>query len=145
MRLALAVAALTTPAIAHADPPPEAVEVDRLDSPPGRPELGFDGGAPVGDWALSAQLGYLDRPISLSSGSGTIVPVAHRETLVLGGALEFGRSIVLDPRCRLAHQDGARFTGLGDDRALAHDQVTEDLRIGARLQVNDHVFVRAAS
>jgi hypothetical protein len=138
---AATVALLAMTAVAHADPPPEAVDVDRLASPPGRPELGFDGGAPVGEWAASVQAGYLDRPLTLSAAGATLVPVEHRETLVVGGASELGNSVVFDAALPVSHQIGTRFTGLGDDRALGRE-VLGDLRFGARLRVNGHVFAR---
>jgi len=124
-------------AVAHADAPvdrPEAIEVDRLDEPPGRVELGFDGGAPVDSWALGAQLGFLDDPIVLRSGSIVTAPVHHRETLALGGAVSFGTSIVIDARLAVSHQVGDRLEMLGDDAGLAH-WVLGDLALGARVHV----------
>ena len=63
---------------AHADTPvdrPEAFQVDRDAPPPGQAELSFDGGAPVGPWAASIQLGYLDRPFELHNSETQIYPI----------------------------------------------------------------------
>jgi hypothetical protein len=63
--LALALLAIRS-AAAHADTPivrPEGIEVDRDTTPPGQAELSFDGGAPIGTWALGVTLGYIARPI----------------------------------------------------------------------------------
>ena len=122
---------------ARADTPvdrPEAIEVDRVTPPPGRVEFGFDGGAPVGAWAIGLQLGSLDTPIVLRAGPLRVPAVARRETAALGGALALGPSIVLDARLPLSHQTGARWQGLGDDRPLAR-WVAGDLELGARLRV----------
>ena len=130
-------AALAAPARARADAPiqrPEAIEVDRLAPPPGRVEFGFDGGAPVGAWALGISLGYLDDPIVLRAGALKVDAVDHRETAALGGAIALGPSIVVDARLPLSHQTGARWQGLGDDRPLAR-WVAGDLGLGARLRV----------
>lgn len=148
-RLALLlVAAAAT--VAHADGPvtrPQAFEVDRETPPPGQAELGFDGGAPVGRWAASVQLGYLDRPFRLHTTEVKIFPVEHRETVALGGALSIGPSIVVDARVPLAHQVGDRMRGLGDDRPLDR-WVPGDLGLGLRLRLSSgtraSMFVRGA-
>jgi hypothetical protein len=122
---------------ARADEPvqrAQAFEVDREQPPPGRAELGFDGGAPVGTWAASVQLGYLDRPFLLRNSQTTIYPVERRQTVALGAALSHG-PVVVDARLPLAHQSGARMQGLGDDRPLDR-WVLADLAIGARLRVS---------
>jgi hypothetical protein len=125
--------------VAHADTPvmrPEATELDRETPPPGRAEFGFDGGAPVGAWAAAVQLGYLDRPLVLHAGSLEVVPVEHRETLALGGAVSLGATgvLVLDARMPFAHQVGERLVALGDPRALDRF-VLGDLAIGARVRI----------
>ena len=133
--VALAIVART----AHADTPvlrPEAIEVDREAPPPGRAEFGFDGGAAVGAWAASAQLGFVDDPIVLHSGDRVKYPVAHRETLALGAAysvIDTG-SLVVDARLPLAHQVGDRLVGLGDMQHLEH-WVIGDLAVGARVRI----------
>ena len=60
-RLSVAVALLVGAGIARADAPrdePAAIDVDREVVPAGRTELGFDGGAPVDGWGLTASFGY---------------------------------------------------------------------------------------
>jgi hypothetical protein len=135
---------------AAADAPvdrPQAFEVDREQPPPGQAELGFDGGAPVGAWAASVQLGYLDRPFRLHTTEVRIFPVEHRETLALGGAVSLGTRLVLDARLPLAHQVGDRMRGLGDDRPLDR-WVVGDLGLGGRLRLSTtpraSLFVRGA-
>ena len=113
---------------------PEAIEVDRDVPPPGRVEFGFDGGAPVGAWALGAQVGYVDTPLVLRDGALAVTPVRHRETLALGGALSIGPDVVVDARVPLAHQVGERVQQLGDDSPLDR-WVIGDITIGARLRV----------
>src|SRR5205823_1721194 len=106
---------------AHADnvvTRPEAIEIDRDVPPPGRVELGFDSGAPVGAWGIGVQVGYVDRPIVLHDAAVSIDPVRHRETIAIGGALAIGDTLVVDARFPMAHQVGARLQGLGDDAAL---------------------------
>jgi hypothetical protein len=120
--------------VARADAPPEAIDVDRDDAPPGRIELGFDGGAPLADWGVSLRLGYLARPLVLSTVQATVVPVDHRETASLGGYLALGDRFVVDARLPLAHQVGARLQGLGDDAPLARF-VAGDLALGARVRL----------
>lgn len=132
----LAVVALLA-GVAHADGPihrPEAFEVDREAPPPGQAEFSFDGGAPVEGWALSAQLGFLDRPMRLHTVKVKIFPVEQRETLALGGAIALGPSIVLDARMPIAHQTGDRYQGLGDDQPLDR-WVAGDLGVGLRLRL----------
>jgi hypothetical protein len=134
-RVPLLVAVLV--ATAHADTPvdvPESIEVDRDAPPAGRVEFGFDGGAPVGEWAAGVQLGWLDRPIAFRTATRETHPVARRETVALGGAFSLGPSFVIDGRLPLAHQVGDRLHGLGDDRALDR-WVTGDLGVGGRLRV----------
>ena len=113
---------------------PEAIEVDRDVPPPGRVEFGFDGGAPIGAWGIGVQVGYLDEPLVLRDQTITTYPIAHRETLALGGAFALGDSVALDARVPLAHQVGSRLQGLGDDSALEHF-VLGDITVGARLHV----------
>jgi hypothetical protein len=147
MRRALAVVAALA-GVARADNVvmrPEAIEVDREVPPPGRVEMGFDSGAPVGAWGVGVQLGYLDRPIVLRDATISTEPVRHRETFAIGGALALGDSVVVDARIPMAHQVGARLQGLGDDSALQRF-VFGDITIGARLRVagDDHrgAFIR---
>ncbi len=124
---------------AAADTPvtrPEATDLDRDTTPPGRVEFGFDGGAPVGAYAFGVQLGYLEHPLRLHTVEVRTFPVEHRETLFLGGALALGDSVVVDARMPLSHQVGPRMTELGDDRPLDH-WVPGDLALGARLRVVD--------
>ncbi len=137
MRIALVVACTAVPALAAAEPPrdePAAIEVDREAAPPGRSELGFDAGAPVDGWAAALSFGYLDRPITLRTGSDESRPVERRETLALGAAVGLGDTVVLDARMPFAQQTGARLAILGDDRALDR-WVPGDLRIGGRIRV----------
>lgn len=135
--LAIVAAVSVTPGIARADTVvmrPEAIEVDRDVPPPGRVELGFDGGAPVGVWALGVQVGYVDRPLILHDAALAVAPVRHRETVALGGAITVGDDIVVDARVPLAHQVGDRLQGLGDDSPLAR-WVIGDVTLGVRLHV----------
>lgn len=159
MRLVALVAALGGLAgAARADEPldrPTGFEVDRDAPPPGRAEFSFDGGGPIGPvtpgsqeargWAVSVQLGYLNRPFNLHTSRIEIYPVRHRETVALGGALAIGPAIVLDARLPMSHQTGARMQGLGDERPL-DNWVFGDLGLGARLRLvaRDHyaAFVR---
>jgi len=138
-RFALALGLLAVAAPAYGDTPvprPEAIEVDREAPPPGRAEFGFDGGAPVGAWAASVQLGYVDEPIQLGTPSLTIFPVRRRETVALGGAITLGDRLVADARMPLAHQVGDRLNGLGDDAPLDR-WVAGDLALGARIRITD--------
>ncbi len=142
----VAIAAMLAP-VARADTPverPEAIDVDRADTPAGRTEFGFDGGAPVDAWGVTVAAGWLERPITF----GDLHPVSRRETLVLGGALALGDSIVVDARIGGGHQIGDRLGTSALDRF-----VSTDLRAGVRIHVAgsespDHadgraVFVRA--
>lgn len=123
--------------VAHADVPldrPEAFEVDRDAPPPGQAELGFDAGAPIRGWAVSAQVGYLDRPFKLSTSLVENYPVEHRQTLALGAVYAVTPSVIVDARMPLAHQIGDRFIGLGDNSHLDRF-VPGDLAFGARLRL----------
>jgi hypothetical protein len=124
---------------------PEAFELDRETPPPGQAEFSFDGGAPIGRWAASVQLGYVDRPMRLHTTQVKIFPVNRRQTLALGGALRVGPAIIVDARMPLSHQSGDRFNMLGDERPLDH-WVLGDLGVGARLRLVDRdsyaAFVR---
>lgn len=137
---------------------PQAFDVDREASPPGRAELGFDGGGPIGPlaadgtaapssraWAFGVQLGYLDQPMTLATPRIEIVPVARRQTVALGGALAVAPSVVVDARFPMSHQTGARLRGLGDERPLDR-WVLGDLGLGARLRLMERehyaAFVR---
>ena len=141
---AAAVAGLAVPAVpgglgggpARADTPrqrPTAIEVDRDAAPPGRTELGFDGGAPVAGWGATVGAGWLERPLTFTTADGTTLPVRRRETLALGGALALGEAVVFDARLAAAHQVGDRLRP-AEPRALDRF-VFGDLRIGARLRV----------
>jgi hypothetical protein len=142
------VLAAVTPAVA--DEPvdrPEAFEVEREAPPPGRAELGFDGGAPISSWAAGVQLGYLDRPFRLHTTEVKTYPVEHRETVALGAAVALGERLVLDARFPLSHQVGDRMRGLGDDRPLDR-WVLGDLALGARIAFSEgprmSLFARGA-
>ena len=126
--------------IAHADTPlerPEAIDVDRAETPAGRTELGFDGGAPVAGWGVTLATSWIEEPIAF----GDLQPVRRREALSLGGAIALG-TVIVDARLGAAHQIGDR---LGT-RAL-DNLVSTDVRLGVRAHVvgNDarSVFVRA--
>jgi hypothetical protein len=141
-RLAL-VALLALVAPAFADAPrdtPAAIELDRQAPPPGRTELGFDGGAPVPGWGATVTFGWLERPALLRSGGLESAPVERRQTVAIGGALALGSSVVVDARLPMAHQTGDRLRLLGEPRALDR-WVPGDLRLGARIRVmkKDHV------
>jgi len=124
---------------------PEAIDVDRDQTPPGQAELGFDGGGPIGNWALGAELALLEHPIRFHTVGIKTYPVVRRETLALGGALALGDNVILDARMPMAHQVGRRLQYLGDDRPL-DPWVPEDLALGARVHVMTRgpvaVFVR---
>ncbi len=140
-QVGLIVAVMARPAAAAPD---AAIEVDRDDEPPGRPELGFDGGAPIGDYAIALRTAVLDQPIVLHGAGISTAPVDHRETLSIGGAVTLGNRIVVDATLPLAHQVGDRLAGvpaLADSAALA-DYVAGDLRLGARLRLGHGIFVR---
>jgi hypothetical protein len=131
---------LAVASTARADTPldrPEAIDVDRADTPPGRTELGFDGGAPVRTWGATIALGWLEEPITF----GAFEPVRRRQALVVGGAFALVPSVVLDARIGAAHQIGDRLGGSALDK-----WVSTDLRAGVRLHVTGTderaVFVR---
>jgi hypothetical protein len=147
MKLALALV-LATGAAAQAGEPldrPEAFEVDREAPPPGQVDFSFDGGGHVEGWAVSAQLGFLDRPFRLHAADVKIFPVEQRETLALGAAFAISPSLLVDARMPIAYQSGDRMMGLGDDRLL-DSRVVGDLGLGGRLRVMDRngysAFVR---
>jgi hypothetical protein len=147
MKLA-ALALVALGGTARADAPvvrPEAIDVDRDTTPPGQAELSFDGGAPIGTWALGVTLGFLERPVRFHTLVSQTYPVDHRETAVLGGALALGDRVIVDARIPLSHQVGSRLEGLGDEHALDR-WVAGDLELGARVDVatTKHVgvFVR---
>jgi hypothetical protein len=127
---------------ARADTPlakPEAIDVDRLDTPPGRTELSFDGGAPLaGPLAITLATHWLERPIELAN----LEPVRRRQTVTLGAAFALAPSIIIDARIGAAHQIGDRLGTHALDR-----WVSTDLRLGARAQVAGTpargVFLRA--
>ena len=152
MKLALAIVAAAAGG-AHADTPSEratAIELDREDAPAGRAELGFDGGAPLAGWGASLGLGVLSKPLTLATPT-TLVPVARRETLVLGGALALGGSVVVDARLPLLRQTGDTYTG-GSDAFVINRGTTRhavgDLRLAARVRIagtaERAVFLRGA-
>jgi hypothetical protein len=152
-RHAAALAVLLGGNLASAETPvdrPTAIEVDREATPLTRPELGFDGGAPLpGGWAVAIGGGWLEKPIIFSSAGGDANPVRRRETLVLAGSLALGESAVLDLRMPLAHQIGSRLRLAGDptpDERRLDKWVIGDLGIGARIRVVGRpvwsVFVR---
>lgn len=123
--------------VAHADVPlhrPEAFEVDRDAPPPGQAELGFDAGAPIHGWAVSAQVGYLDRPLTLTTSIVENHPIEHRQTLALGGVYAVTPTVIVDARLPFDHQVGDRYRGLGDDTRLDRF-VIGDLALGARLRL----------
>jgi len=124
---------------------PEATDVDRDSTPPGQAELGFDGGAPIGNWALGTALGLLEHPIRFHTVGIKTYPVLRRESVAFGGAVALGDSVIVDARMPLAHQVGQRLQYLGDQRSL-DAWVPEDLTLGARVHVMTRgpvaVFVR---
>lgn len=137
-RLAI-VAMIAAASSARADVPrdaPTEIEVDRADTPPGRTEFGFDGGAPLDGWGVTLSAGWLEKPLSFTLPDGTVIdPVHRRETFTLGAALALGPTVVVDARFGFAHQIGDRVRGTGDDRALDR-AVQGDLRIGGRARVH---------
>lgn len=150
MRLVLIAVVAALAANAHAGDPvdrPQAFEVDRESPPPGRAELSFDGGGPIGpltadsgvapsslSWAFGVQLGYLEQPMTLATPRLEIVPVARRQTVALGGAIAIAPAVVVDARFPMSHQTGERLQGLGDRRPLDR-WVLGDLGLGARLRL----------
>jgi hypothetical protein len=115
--------------------------VDRDGAPAGRTELGFESGAPVDGWGATVGAGWLERPIELravgagagGAGDAPTLPVRRRQTLVLGGAIALGESVVFDARAAAAHQVGDRLRP-AEPRALDRF-VLGDLRLGARVRV----------
>jgi hypothetical protein len=143
----IAVALVATTAIAHAGAPPTAIEIDREDAPAGRVELGFDGGAPLAGWGVSLAAGLLDKPITIGLGDSTVVPISLRESLILGGALALGSSVVVDLRLPMSRQTGDQLTAmLTAENATRY--VLGDLRLAARIRIagdaDRAVFLRAA-
>ncbi|HEX5060623.1 MAG TPA: hypothetical protein VFV99_14745, partial [Kofleriaceae bacterium] len=102
--------------------------------PPGQAEFSFDGGREIKGWAVSAGLGFLDRPMRLHTTQIKIFPVEQRETLALGGVYQVGNALIVDARMPFAHQTGDRLMGLGD-RTPLQATVVGDLTLGARLRV----------
>jgi hypothetical protein len=128
---------------------PTAVDIDRDSSPPGRPEFGFDGGAPLdGGWAASVQLGWLEGPVSFQFEPSTerVEPVTRRHTVFLGGALALGEGALVELRLPIARQTGDFFPAPGVDRKL-DTWVVGDLHLAGRARVASRpsfsVFVRA--
>lgn len=129
---------------------PSAIDIERDSSPPGRPELGFDGGAPLdGGWAASLQFGWLERPLVFTTSAGDSQPVARRQTVFLGGAVAIGPSALVDVRLPLAHQIGDRLllAGGGGEEGALEKWVIGDLHLGLRARVvgrpSFSVFARA--
>jgi hypothetical protein len=146
----IAAGGLASTGSAHADNPlqrPEAFEVDRDAPPPGQAELGFDGGAPIRGWAISAQGGYIDRPLTLTTNLVVNHPVEHRQTLALGGAYALTPNLIVDARMPFDHQVGDRYRGLGDNKRLDRF-VLGDIALGARLRLAERgaasIFARGA-
>jgi len=136
--------------VATATAQPAGIDLDREDAPAGRNELGFDGGAPLVGWGLSLGIGYMARPLVMTKvieeTTYTVVPVARRMTMVLGGALALGGRTVLDVRLPLSRQIGR---GLRDFGFGPLDPwVAGDLRLAARIRVSGDnstgLFARAA-
>jgi hypothetical protein len=126
--------------VAWADTPldkPEAIEIDRAETPAGRTEFSFEAGAPVNEWGATVAFGWLERPIAF----GELHPVRRRESVSIGGAIALG-TVVFDARVGGAHQIGDRL-GIGPLDKF----VSTDLRAGVRLHVaggeQRSVFVRA--
>jgi len=146
MRALILLAVLAAPASANTPVTrPEAIEVDRDTTPPGQAEMGFDGGAPIGDFAFGLTLTELERPLRLHTIDLETYPVKRRETATLGGAIALGDDVIVDAKLPLSHQVGRRYQNLGDDRPL-DPWVPNDLQIGARVHVMTRgsvaVFVR---
>jgi hypothetical protein len=147
-RVALGVLALC--GIAHADVPldrPEAFEVDRDVPPPGQAELSFDSGVPIRGLGISAQIGYLDRPFTLTTQLVENHPIEHRQTLALGAVYAVTPTVIVDVRMPFDHQVGDRFRGLGDNQRLDRF-VIGDLMLGARLRLAERgrssIFARGS-
>ena len=111
-----------------------------------QPELGFDGGAPVGDWAFAARLGYVDQPIALRDGATVVEPVRAARDAVARRRDRARRTRSWSTRgCRWRTRSASSLTALGESGALAHF-VVGDLRVGARLRVAARLLrVRAPS
>ena len=123
--------------VAQADNPlqrPEAFDVDRDAPPPGQAELGFDAGRPIHGWAASLQVGWIDRPLTLTTNLVVNHPVEHRQTFALGGVYAITPNLIVDARMPFDHQVGDRYRGLGDNKRLDRF-VLGDLALGARLQL----------
>jgi hypothetical protein len=115
---------------------PAAIDVDRDGAPPGRIELGFDGGAPVEGYGLSVAGRLTEQPIEVRDPDGNVSePVRRRESLTLGGAISMLGSAVVDARLPLVHQVGDRSRAFGETRRLDRFTVG-DLRLGVRLRVS---------
>ncbi len=146
----LAIAVLAFGSVAHATPPITAIEIDREDAPAGRVELGFDGGAPLDGWAVSLGTGLLDKPLIVGIGTTTVVPIVHRETLVLGGALALGSSVIADLRLPMSRQTGDQLVPGGDGFMTQRGTryALGDLRVAARVRIAGDaeraVFLRGA-
>jgi len=133
----------------YADEPrdePAAIDPDREVVPAGRTELGFDGGAPIDGWGISATFGYVRRPIVLRSTMFESAPVTRRATLAIGGVIALGESALIDARFPFSWQEGDRLRIAGDPRDLDR-WVLGDLRFGGRVRVvnapHGAVFIRA--
>ena len=141
MRVVLALYLVLLATTARAETPidrPTAIDIERDTTPPGRPELGFDGGAPLdGGWAASLQLGWLDRPLAFTTEDGVAYPVARRQTVFLGAAVALGASALVDVRLPLAHQTGDRLVlaGGGGEPGALDRWVAGDLHVGLRARV----------
>ena len=130
-RALILLAVLAAPASANTPVTrPEAIEVDRDTTPPGQAEMGFDGGAPIGDFAFGLTLTELERPLRLHTIDLKTYPVKRRETATLGGAIALGDDVIVDAKLPLSHQVGRRYQNLGDDRLLERALVVEAKAIG---------------
>ncbi|CAN5410811.1 hypothetical protein BH11MYX1_BH11MYX1_47330 [soil metagenome] len=79
MRALVMVAVLAAPANANTPVTrPEAIEVDRDTTPPGQAEMGFESGAPIGDFAFGLTLTELERPLRLHTLDLETFPVKRR-------------------------------------------------------------------
>lgn len=150
MKRALAFVVVAGVGVAHADEPlqrPTAFEVDRDVPPPGQAELGFDAGTPIRSWAASLQVGYLDRPLTLTTNLVVNHPVEHRQTFALGGVYPITPNLIVDGRIPFDHQVGDRYRGLGDNKRLDRF-VIGDISLGARLRLAERgrtsLFARGA-
>jgi hypothetical protein len=125
---------------------PEAIEVDRDTTPPGQAEMGFESGAPIGDYAFGLTVTEIERPLRIHTLELLSYPVKRRETATLGGAIALGDDVIVDAKFAMSHQVGRRYQNLGDDRPL-DPWVPNDAQLGARVHVMTRgalaVFVRA--